>query len=65
MNERGVGVAGGSPASPVQGPPPQVEVEEPNLMTNPDNQQAETKEWIKPLASGRDSRSSSGRKDTG
>lgn len=60
-----MGDAGGSLASPVQEQPPRVEVEEPSSMTNPDNQQAEMKEWIKPLAFGRDSRSSPVRKDTG
>ena len=64
MNERVVGDADGSLASPTQERPPQEEVEEPSLRTNPDNQQAEVENWITPLAFGRGSRTSLVRRGT-
>ena len=53
----------GSLASPAQERPRQEGGGELSLMIGPDNQQTEMKEWITPLAFGRDNRSSSGKKD--
>ena len=64
-NGRVAGAAADSLASPMQVLQPQEGAGGQSSTTNPDNRLAEMKEWTTPPAFGLDSRSSSGKRDTG